>query len=352
MFAFIARRMLLAGLSTVVISLMSFTIIQLPPGDRIDRMLATLEGECGMGFQYECEKSHIQGGDVGRNEANHLRELLGYDQPMYIRYLKWVRQMAEGDFGIGMMRAGTQMAPGMRAVTEIVGDRIWLTIWLTSGTAIFIFLLAFPIGIYSAVRQYSFGDYAASTIGFIGLSIPDFLLALVLAFVMFEYFEKSAGGLFSGDMRYQPWSPAKIWDLLQHIWIPVTVLGTAGTASTIRVLRNNLLDEMKRPYVLSAHARGLAGWKVILKYPVRVAMNPVISNIGSVLPSLIGGSIIISVILDLPTVGPQLLEAIDTQDVYVGGFIVLMMGILGVIGILVSDLLLVLMDPRIRMWDD
>ena len=357
MFPFMARRIMLAGFSCWVISLMGFLVIQLPPGDRIDRMLATLEGECGSGFQYACDSSIYYGGSNsygdthGKAQAEQLRQLLGYDGPMYVRYWKWVLSMAEGDFGIGMMRAGTQMTPGMRSVTEIVGDRIWLTIWLTAATAIFVFVVSFPIGVYSAVRQHSIGDYASTFIGFVGLSVPDFLFALLLAFVMFEYFDKSAGGLFLGDMRYQPWSIAKIWDLLLHLWVPVIVLGTGGTASTIRVLRNNLLDEKRKPYVVSAIAKGLAEWKAILKYPLRVSMNPVISNVGSILPGLIGGSVIISIILDLPTVGPFLLEAIDTQDVYVGGFIILMMGVLGVIGVLISDILLVIMDPRIRMWD-
>ena len=347
MIAFIARRTLLAGVSIWVMSVMAFTIIQLPPGDTVDAYIAALEGDGPMS-----KAANVYGsGEIGRKQAAALRAYLGYDKPMYVRYGKWAWNIVRhGDFGVGFMRAnmGTQ---GMIKVTELVQDRLWLTIALTGSTVLFVFVVSFPIGIYSAVRQYSVGDYTATFIGFIGLSVPDFLLALVMMYIFFAYFDQSVGGLFGGEYQYAPWSFGKAIDLLKHMFIPMVVLGTAGTAGTIRVLRNNLLDEMSKPYVVTARSKGLAGWKVMLKYPVRVAINPVISNIGSLLPALVGGTVIVSVILDLPTVGPLMLEAIQTQDVYIGGFVIMMLGILTIVGVLISDLMLVIVDPRIKMWD-
>ena len=345
MIPFIARRILLAALSIWVISLLTYAIIELPPGDAVDRYIQQLEE--GMQAPGGGAAAH---GRLGQLEAEALRRFYGIDKPMYYRYGKWVWNMFHGQFGHTLMRAqmGTS---GLQEVTDIIQARLWLTIALAGATTIAIFVVAFPIGIYSAMRQYSVGDYTATFVGFIGLSIPDFLLALVLMYVFFAYFDQSVGGLFGGDYAYKPWSFFKFVDLLKHLFIPVVVLGTAGTAGTIRVLRNNLLDEMSKPYVVTARSKGLKGWKVILKYPVRVAINPVISNIGSLLPALVGGSVIISVILDLPTVGPILLEAIQFQEVNVAGFIVLMLGILTVIGVLISDIMLVFIDPRIRMWD-
>jgi peptide/nickel transport system permease protein len=347
MIAFIARRTLLAALSIWVISIMAFTIIQLPPGDAVDRYLAALEGT-GPASK---ASNMIGSGEIGRKEAAALRVYLGMDKPMYYRYGKWAWNIVRhGDFGVGFMRIQTSVAPGMIKVTEIVQDRLWLTIALTAGTVVFVFVVSFPIGIYSAVRQYSAGDYTVTFVGFIGLSVPDFLLALVMMYIFFAYFDWSVGGLFSGDYEYAGWSFWKFVDLLKHMLIPVVVIGTAGTAGTIRVLRNNLLDEMRKPYVVTARSKGMASWKVVLKYPVRVAINPVISNIGSVLPALVSGSVIVSVILDLPTVGPLLLNAIRLEDQMIGGFIILMLGILTVVGVLISDIMLVIVDPRIKMW--
>ena len=346
MIAFIARRILLAAGSIWLMSILAFTIIQLPPGDAVDRYIASLEG-VGMAV----DPSSSPGGEISRKEAAALRVYLGMDRPMYIRYGKWAWNIVRhGDFGVGFMRVNMGTS-GIIKVTELVQDRLWLTIALTGATVVFVFVVSFPIGIYSAIRQYSVGDYTATFVGFIGLSVPDFLLALVLMYVFFAYFDQSVGGLFGGDYQYAPWSFGKGIDLLWHMFIPMVVMGTSGTAGTIRVLRNNLLDEMSKPYVVTARAKGLPGWKAVLKYPVRVAINPVISNIGSLLPGLVGGSVIISVILDLPTVGPLLLEAINTEDVYVGGFVIMMLGILTVVGVLISDLMLVFVDPRIRMWD-
>ena len=344
MLQFITRRVLLAGLSAWVISILTFAIIELPPGDAVDNYIHDLEeGNRGVGgFSAQ--------GAMGRKEAAALRAFYGMDKPIYYRYLKWIWNMGHGDFGHTLMRVkmGTS---GLSPVTDVVQDRLTLTIALTGATTVFVFIVSFPVGIYSAMRQYTAADYVATTVGFLGLSIPDFLFALVIAFMLFEYFDESVGGLFSGEMQYQPWSPAKVWDLMKHLMVPMIVLGTAGTAGTIRVLRNNLLDELRKPYVVTAMAKGLTGWRTVLKYPVRIAMNPVISNIGSLLPALIGGSVIVSVILDLPTVGPILLESIMAQEVNVAGFIVLMLGLLTVAGVLISDIMLVVIDPRIKMWN-
>jgi peptide/nickel transport system permease protein len=212
----------------------------------------------------------------------------------------------------------------------------------------FVWMMALPIGIYSAVRQYSIGDYAFTFIGFLGLAIPNFLLALVVMYFSFRYFGTTVGGLFSSEYVEAPWSFAKVLDLLAHIWIPAVILGTGGTAALIRIMRANLLDELRKPYVVAAKARGLSHWHLILKYPVRVALNPFASTIGYIFPYIVSGSIIVSVVLSLPTVGPLLLRALLAQDMYLAGTIIMMIGTMTVIGTLISDLILVLIDPRIR----
>ena len=245
------------------------------------------------------------------------------------------------------------MGPGYHASGEqpikwIIGDRIWITIVLTGFTVIVTWSFALPVGIYAAVRQHSVGDYVFTVLGFTGLAVPDFLLGLVLLYVGFAYFNQNVGGLFSADYVDQPWSFAKAYDLFKHLWIPAIVLGTSGTAGLIRVMRNNLLDEISKPYVVTARAKGVRAWKLVLKYPVRVAINPMVSTIGYLLPSLVGGSVIVSVVLSLPTVGPILLRAILQQDSYLAGFLVLLLGVLTVIGTLISDILLAVVDPRIK----
>ena len=343
MIAFISRRLILAVLTIWVVSILAFAVIQLPPGDLVDKYIEGLmEGSYGSNGQASIENT--------QKEAEYLRQYYGLDQPFYVRYGKWVWNMRKLDFGYSYLRRGTSNA-NMIKVTELVQDRLWMTLILTAATTIFIFVVAFPIGIYSAMRQNTVGDYTATFIGFIGLSVPDFLLTIVLMYIFFKYFDQSVGGLFSPDQEYEPWSIAKLLDLLNHLIIPCVVLGTAGTAGQVRILRNNLLDELEKPYVVTAKSKGLANWKVIMKYPLRIAINPMISGIGQLLPSLIGGSVIISVILSLPTLGPILLESIKGQDVYAGGFIVLMLGILTIVGVLISDIMLAIIDPRIRMWD-
>ena len=240
----------------------------------------------------------------------------------------------------------------------MIGDRIFTTIALTLFTALITWTLSIPIGIYSAVRQHSVGDYVFTFIGFTGLAVPDFLLGLLLMYFAYAYFEQRVGGLLSADFLEVAWfsdgSPnwAKIKDLIDHLWIPAIVLGTSGTASLIRVMRNNLLDEMSKPYVVTARSKGMRPLSVILKYPVRVAINPLISTIGYILPSLVSGSIIVSVVLSLPTLGPLLLEAITSEDVYLAGFIIFIAGVLTVVGTLISDILLAIVDPRIKYAAD
>ena len=326
MLAYIVRRILVAFGTIWAISVIAFAIIQLPPGDYVTAYIAELEST---------------GTIVDDSEAENLRLLYGLNSPMYVQYYKWASRTVRGDFGMSLRWE--------RPVKEVIGDRLWLTAALTFTAIMFTWILAIPIGIYSAVKQYSVADYAFTFIGFIGLAIPNFLLALVLLYLGFVWFGASIGGLFSAEYVDAPYSLGKIWDLLKHLWIPSLVLATAGTAELIRVMRANLLDELRKPYVVTARAKGLSEWRVVLKYPVRVALNPLVSTIGYLLPFMVSGSIIISVVLSLPTVGPLLLGALVSQDMFLAGTIVLLIGIMTVIGTLISDLLLAWIDPRIRL---
>jgi len=246
-----------------------------------------------------------------------------------------------GNFGMSM--------EWRRPVTEVIGDRLWLTVAVSVAALILTWVLALPIGIYSAVRQYSPGDYAATFIGFIGLAVPNFLLALVILYLGFTLFNANVGGLFSSEFQDAPWSVAKMWDLAKHLPVPALILGLAGTAQQIRIMRANLLDELRKPYVVTARSKGLPESRVILKYPVRVALNPFASTIGYTLPYIVSGSIIVSLVLGLPTVGPLLLKALIAQDMFLAGTIVLLLGVMTVIGTLISDIILVWIDPRIRL---
>ena len=332
MAGYISRRVVLAFVTIWAISVLSFIIIELPEGDAVDKWMDWA----------------MQQGLTSHNPelAQYYREYLGLDQPQHIRYFKWVWNLMRGELGYSF--GDGYYADGEKPIKSIIGDRIWITIVLTGFTVIVTWSFAIPVGIYAAVRQHSVGDYVFTVLGFTGLAVPDFLLGLVLMYVGFAYFNQNVGGLFSADYADQPWSFGKAYDLFKHLWIPAIVLGTSGTAGLIRVMRNNLLDELSRPYVVTARAKGVRAWKLILKYPVRVAINPLISTIGYLLPSLVGGSVIVSVVLSLPTVGPILLRAILQQDPYLAGFLVLLLGILTVIGTLVSDILLAVVDPRIK----
>jgi peptide/nickel transport system permease protein len=332
MLAYLARRMLLAFFTIWVISILAFFIIELPQGDAADKWL---------------DWAMQEGNSFDPEGAALIRTYLGLDEPQYFRYSKWVWNLLKGDMGISF---GTgYYADGEQPIKRIIGDRIWMTIVLTGFTILVTWVFAIPVGIYSAVRQHSIGDYTFTLLGFTGLAVPDFLLGLVLMYVAFAYFDQSVGGLFSADYMNVPWSMGRVYDLFKHLWIPAAVLGTSGTAGLIRVMRNNLLDELGKPYVVTARAKGVAPWKVIVKYPVRVAINPLVSTVGYLLPSLVSGSVIVSVVLSLPTMGPILLTAIQNQDSYLAGFIILMLGVLTVLGTLVSDILLAVVDPRIKL---
>lgn len=326
MLAYLSRRVVLALLTVGAISVLSFVIIRLPPGDYISSYIASVS---------------MSGGFVSEQEVQALRREYGLDKPVYVQYLRWMGMVVRGRFGVSLEYR--------RPVSEVIGDRLWLTMVVAIAAVVLTWALALPIGIYSAVRQYSLGDYIATFVGFIGLAVPSFMLALVLLYLGFKYFNANIGGLFSGEFDLAPWSLAKVWDLAKHLPLPTLILALAGTAQLIRIMRANLLDELSKPYVVTARARGLSERRVILKYPVRVALNPFASTIGYLLPYVVSGSIIVSLVLGLPTVGPLLLRALVAQDMFLAGTIVLLLGVLTVIGTFLSDLMLLWIDPRIRL---
>jgi peptide/nickel transport system permease protein len=325
MLQYIARRLLMMIPTLFAISLMSFLIIQLPPGDYLTAYVAQLAEQ----------------GEVSDSAAiQAMRERYGLDQPAYIQYLKWLGNLLQGDFGYSM--------EWKQPVWNLLWERLALTFLISVATLLFTWVIAFPIGIYSAVRQYSIGDYVASFVGFLGLATPDFLFALVLMWIAFAAFGQSVGGLFSPEYLDAAWSVGKALDLASHLWIPMLVLGTSGTAALIRIMRANLLDELHKPYVVTARAKGLTELRLLIKYPVRAALNPFVSTAGWYLPTLVSGSIIVAVVLNLPITGPLLLRALLSQDMYMAGSFIFMLSVLTVIGTLISDILLAWLDPRIR----
>jgi peptide/nickel transport system permease protein len=326
MLAYILRRAALAIITLLAISVLSFAIIQLPPGDFGTTYIASMSAG---------------GASVSEGDIQAVREQYGLDKPMTVQYLRWMGQIAQGNFGMAM--------EWNRPVKDVIGDRLMLTIVVSLAAIVFTWALALPIGIYSAVKRYSLGDYIFTFIGFIGLAVPGFMLALIVLYVGFRYFDANVGGLFSPELADAPWNWIKVKDMINHLPIPAVVLGLSGTAQMIRIMRSNLLDELRKPYVMTARARGLSEMRVIMKYPVRVALNPFISTIGYLLPYIVSGSIIISLVLSLPTVGPLLLKALVAQDMFLAGTIVLLLGVLTVIGTFISDLLLMWVDPRIRL---
>jgi peptide/nickel transport system permease protein len=324
--AYLARRLLLAAITIWAITAVTFIILKLPPGDFVDAYVA---------------QSSAFGASISAAQADALRAAYGLNEPYIVQYTKWLGLVASGDFGRSFEYG--------RPVTEVIGDRLWLTVLLLLGAIVVTWTLALPIGIYSAVRQYSVGDYIFTFIGFIGLAVPSFLLALIVMYFGLRLFSMSVGGLFSSDFALAPWSWAKVWDLAKHLPIPMLILALPGIAQLVRIMRANLLDELRKPYVMTARARGLAERKVIMKYPVRAAMNPFASTIGYLLPYTVSGSIIISIVLSLPTVGPLLLRSLISQDMLLASSIILMLGIMTVIGTLLSNLFLMWIDPRIRL---
>lgn len=327
MLSYLTRR-LFAGILTIwAASVLSFLVIQLPPGDYVTAYIANLQA---MGTMVRAE------------EAEALRQQYGLDQPVYVQYAKWMGLMLRGNFGMAMEYN--------RPVREVIGDRLLLTMVVSVAAVIFIWGLALPLGIYSAVRQYSIGDYIATFIAFAGVAIPNFMLALVILYVGFKYFGlQNIGGLFSDQYLQAPWSLARVWDMMKHLPLPAVILGLGGMAELIRIMRANLLDELRRPYVVTARAKGLAEYRVILKYPVRAALNPFASTIGYIFPFIVSGSIIVSLVLSLPTVGPLLYRALIAQDLFLAGTILLLLAVMTVIGTLISDLILMWIDPRIRL---
>lgn len=323
---YIIRRFLAGILTIWAASIISFVVIQLPPGDYVTAYIANLQAT---------------GTVLSTEEAQALRIQYGLDQPIYVQYLKWSRLMLQGNYGMAMEYN--------RPVREVIGDRMTTTIIVSVAAILLIWALALPIGIYSAVRQYSWGDYFFTFLGFIGIAVPNFMLALIVLYASFKYFNvQNIGGLFSPEYLQQGWSAAKIWDMAKHLPLPAFILGLAGMAEVVRIMRANLLDELHKPYVTTARAKGVPERTLIWRYPVRVALNPFVSTIGWTLPSLVSGSIIVSVVLNLPTTGPLLLQALMQQDMYLAGSFILIVSALTVVGTLISDVLLAWLDPRIR----
>jgi len=326
MLMFALRRLTTMLVMMVLISIAAFVIIQLPPGDFLTTLAAGLE----------------RGGEVEAQQLEFLRQRFGLDQPIYVQYWRWISGIVfHGDFGYSFM--------WKRPVAELIWDQLGFTLILSISTLLFSWAISFPIGVYSAVRQYSAADYFFTFIGFIGLAVPNFLLALVLMYIGFSYFGQSVGGLFSPEYQNEPWSWGKLYDLFAHLWIPIIVIGASKTAELIRIMRANLLDELNKPYVTTARAKGMPEVRMLIKYPIRLALNPFVSTVGWVLPSLISGAVIASVVLNLPTVGPLLLNALQSQDMYLAGSFILMLSMLTLVGTLVSDILLAWLDPRIRL---
>lgn len=326
MLQYIARRVVMMIPTLFLVSVVSFTIIQLPPGDYLTTYVSQLAA---------------MGDLVDESSLQALKDRYGLGQPVYVQYFRWLTNMLQGDFG--------QSMEWNRPVWGLLWERLPLTFALSLATLLLTWLVAFPIGVYSAVKQYSVGDYIATFLGFLGLATPDFLLALVLMWVFFAFFNQSVGGLFSPEFANAPWSLAKAWDLAKHLAIPMIVLGASGTASLIRIMRANLLDELHKPYVVTARSKGLSETRLLLKYPVRAALNPFISTAGWYLPSLVSGSTIVAVVLSLPITGPLLLRALLSQDMYLAGSFIFMLSALTIFGTLLSDILLAWLDPRIRL---
>ncbi len=327
MLSFIVKRLLWMLPFLLAISFLSFVLIQLPPGDFVTTYIATLAASNEV---------------VDQGTAASLRERFGLDQPMIVQYWRWISNIVlHGDFGLSF--------EWQQPVADLIWERMSLTLVLTFSALLLTWGMALPIGVYSAVKKYSVGDYFVTFLSFVGLAIPSFLLALVLMYFAAVELGRDVGGLFSEQYLTAPWSIAKTLDLLEHLWIPVVILAISGTASLIRVMRANMLDELHKPYVTTARAKGLSEFNLIMKYPVRMAMNPFISTIAWLLPNLVSGSIIVAIVMSLPTAGPLLLQSLLSQDMYLAGAFILLICLLTVVGSLVSDILLAMVDPRIRL---
>ena len=321
---YIARRIVYLVPTLFIVSIIAFAVIQLPPGDFLASLIS----------------SAVE--TVDQAQVDALRQRYGLDEPIYVQYWKWISGIIiRGDFGDSF--------EWNRPVSDLIWERLGLTMVISLITLAFVWIVSIPIGIYSAVRKYTIGDYIVTVIGFVGLAVPNFLLALVLMYIAFRYFGQSVGGLFSPEYIDAEWSFNRVIDLLGHLWLPVIILGTAGTAALIRVMRANLLDELSKLYVDAARARGLSELRLLFKYPVRVALNPLVSAMAWVFPALVSGSAITSIVLNLQTTGPLLYRSLQSQDMYLAGSLILLVSVLTIIGTLVSDILLAWIDPRIQL---
>jgi peptide/nickel transport system permease protein len=335
MIRFLLRRFMTMAVTLLIISALVFFIIKLPPGDFLTNQISELRA---------------QGEAAAAAKAEFLIKQYGLDRPVWEQYLVWLGVMPGPNGFSGLLQGDWGWSFEFdRPVNEVVGDALWLTLLVNLAVVIFIHIISIPIAIYSSTRQYSVGDYIATFIGYIGLATPSFLLALILLFYVNRWFGVSIGGLYDPEFSGEPWTWPKIRSLLSHLVVPTIVIGLAGTAAMIRRMRANLLDELGKQYYVTAKAKGLKAGKALLKYPFRMSLNPFIADIGNLLPHLVSGSVLVSLVLSLPTVGPILLGALKSQDQFLAGFILMFVAILTVVGMLISDLLLAWLDPRIRL---
>ena len=323
---YILQRLALLPLLMVVYSFVIFAIMQAPPGDFLTAYVATLASS---------------GSSLSAEQIAAMRAQYGLDQPFFVQYLLWVEHLIHGNFGLSLEY--------QRPNADLIGEQIGLTLALALFSFILTWAIAIPAGIYSATHPRSIGDHVLTIVNYVGVATPNFMLALVLMWVAFAYFDISVTGLFSPEYAGAPWSLAKLGDLLAHLWLPALILGIAGTARLTRIMRANLLDELNKPYVVTARAKGLREWRLVLRYPVRLALNPLVSTIGWYLPQLFSGSLIVATVMNLPNIGPLLLRALVNQDMYLAGGILLIYSFLTIVGTLLSDIALAMMDPRIRM---
>lgn len=326
MLGFLIRRLMTMLLTLLAISMLVFVIIQLPPGDYLTTLIAELQS---------------QGEQMAQQKIDFLRHQYGLDRPMVEQYAIWVWGLLHGDLGYSFEYN--------KPVTAVVGDRLLLTVLLNFATILFIYLVAFPIGVYSAKRQYSWGDHGLTFLGLLGLATPNFLLALILMYLANVLFGTSIGTMMDPQFIDKPWSLAKVASVMEHLWVPVLVIGTSGTAGMIRRLRANLLDELQKQYVVTGRAKGLPSLRLLVKYPLRMALNPFVADIGNLLPSVVSGSVIVSTVMSLQTTGPMLLAALQSQDMYLAGSFLMFLAMLTVFGMFLSDVLLAVLDPRIRL---
>ncbi|MBN2117948.1 MAG: ABC transporter permease [Anaerolineales bacterium] len=326
MLRYILQRLLLIPVLLFLFSVMVFALVQAPPGDYLTSYIATLSSS---------------GSSLDQAEIEALKAQFGLDQPVYIQYVRWIQSLLRGKLGLSLEY--------QRPNVELIAERIGLTLVLALSAFVFTWIVAIPLGIYSATHRNTLLDYLTTVLNYIGVATPNFMLALILMWWAYSQFGLSVTGLFSREFEQAPWSFAKVIDLLKHIWVPMIVIGMAGTARLTRVMRANLLDELNKPYMTSGRARGLSEWQLVMKYPVRLAINPLASTIGWYLPEIFSGSLIVATVMNLQNIGPLLLRSLINQDMYLAGSILLIYCFLAIIGTLLSDILLAWLDPRIRM---